>query len=150
MRTTTKNFIEDLLRDYPKIPAYIRRKNEEIMYPYIEPDENVGGGQGHGLNHSPVERIVLKIDDNEFISAFKRQAKAINKALDTCDDSFTEVIESFYFTERCNRTITALGEDYGYSPAYIYRERNRFFKEILKNLGLSYLAERDQILQDRN
>lgn len=149
MRKSTKAFIEDLLRDYPKIPSYIKHRKEEIMYPYQPQDENVGGGQAHGLNNSPVERIVIKIDDSEFINAFKRQAQAINKALDNCDAAFLHIIEDYYFNDNCNRTLTGLGVEYGFSKTDLYREREKFFWDVLKNLGLKYIAERDQMLNKK-
>ncbi|TPR12428.1 hypothetical protein [Apilactobacillus timberlakei] len=150
MQRSTINFIEELLRDYPKIPEYIERKKQDIKYPFnANRDDNVGGGQGHSNNTSPTERIVLKIDDCDFINAFQRQEAAIDKSLAKCDPSFISVIKEYYFDEYNAKTLPAVAANHGYSNPGIYRERKKFFKDVMRNLGLHHYIERDEIIADK-
>lgn len=149
MRKNTKNFVEDLITDYPKIPRYIEMKKQSIKYPVSKNrDENVGGGKSNIIT-IPNEQYIIKIDDCEFISHFEHQFTAIYDALDKFDKDFNEVIEEFYFNENNTKTLAALGFEHGYSTKAIYAERNKLFNAILKNLNLEHLAERDAIVEER-
>ena len=45
MKTRTKRIIEEYLREYPETNRYIKERTLQIIYPYRETDENVGGGK---------------------------------------------------------------------------------------------------------
>ena len=47
MRTSTFNYIKDILADFYKTDEYIRQREEELRHPYQEADLNAGiRGQG--------------------------------------------------------------------------------------------------------
>ncbi|MCT3278852.1 transcriptional regulator, partial [Lactiplantibacillus pentosus] len=45
MKRTTIRKVEDILRDYPKIDKYIEKREQELRYPTVPRDDNVGGGK---------------------------------------------------------------------------------------------------------
>ncbi|UQS85850.1 hypothetical protein MOO46_07875 (plasmid) [Apilactobacillus apisilvae] len=151
MQKDTRNFVEGLLRDYPRIPRYIHRKEQEIKYPFrAYRDDNVGGGQGHSNNDSPTERIVFNIAGCDVIEGFKKQRNAISKALKKSDPVFVKVVERYYFDEYNTLSISAIGVEYGYSSRTLYNERNKLFENILIHLGWNHVIERDAILNEKS
>ncbi|MGO2787646.1 MAG: transcriptional regulator, partial [Enterococcus faecalis] len=50
MRTSTFNYIKDILGDYYKTDDYIRQREEELRYPFRESDLNSGIKGSHGNN----------------------------------------------------------------------------------------------------
>ncbi|MCL0319413.1 hypothetical protein [Apilactobacillus xinyiensis] len=145
MNKNTANFIEDLLRDYPHIPRYIARKKQEIKYPYRpNRDDNVGGGSFHGGKDARAELILLKIEDSNFISQFLAQKDAIEDALLKCEPAFLEVVKEYYFDNYNTHSFRKIGMDHGYANNSLYKQRAKLLKNIMKNLGMHHVIERDE------
>lgn len=60
MRTSTFNYIKDILADFYKTDEYIRQREEELRHPYQEADLNAGI-RGQGLHSVVTERMAITI-----------------------------------------------------------------------------------------
>ncbi|KLD58813.1 transcriptional regulator, partial [Lactiplantibacillus plantarum] len=61
MKRTTIRKVEDILRDYPKIDKYIEKREQELRYPTVPRDDNVGGGKALMRRSSSIVIIVLSV-----------------------------------------------------------------------------------------
>lgn len=139
MRRSTRRMVEDWLRDYPHITEYIHQREQELKYPVREDDDNIGGGKGNKISR-PEEQYVLTKDQDARLSALEKQQKAIDDALDYVEDGLQTVIAEYYFVDHPKQNLLALGAKEGYAQHGLYSKLNSFYADILKNLGLGWMA----------
>ena len=136
MRRSTFNFIEDMLRDYPHYNEYIRECEEEIRHPYVEPDENIGGGRSAGKQERLTETIV-RIDEDRRIRQMKRQQRAIAKCLDRSNsDIVRQMCKELYFMNKRRLTLDGVAYKLNISRRTLIRRREDFFIDLAKELGM--------------
>lgn len=126
MKRSTFRKMEDVLRDYPLLNRKIESVEEEIRYPYREPDDNVGGGKAQYKKTQPELGTLILLEDDERIKSFKMQRQAVDECLDeACDDAKT-IIRELYFVKHPKYTIDGLVTNHliavSHSPAYNLRQ----------------------------
>ncbi|MCP1250099.1 hypothetical protein, partial [Gluconobacter oxydans] len=82
MKRTTIRKVEDILRDYPKIDKYIKKREQELRYPTIPRDDNVGGGKAQYKYPETTLNMIITIDEDRRINALKHQREVIDDCLD--------------------------------------------------------------------
>lgn len=138
MRRSTFNFIEDMLRDYPHYNEYIKECEEEIRHPYVEPDENIGGGRSAGKQERLTETIV-RIDEDRRIQQFRKQQRAISKSLDKSNSQITKMMcEELYFKDNPLLRLEGVAQKLHVSVSTLKRRRLDLFVDICKKLGIKY------------
>ncbi|MCL0330592.1 hypothetical protein [Apilactobacillus xinyiensis] len=133
--------LERMLFDYPELEHHLKNRIEELKYPVVEKDDNVGGGKSNKVSN-PIESFVITIDEDKVIHGFRKQQIAIQEALGKLDLGMNKTIKRYYFdNEANNRSARSIAKEYGYSKSEYYRQRDFFYKRILDNLGLPHLAK---------
>lgn len=131
--------VDKMLFDYPKIDDYVKERRESLEHPYIEPDENVGGGKGNKIS-KPIENIIISIDDDKILHGLVKQKNATYLALQKLNPEFLPVIERYYFYNQARfTTMDALIKKFNLPRMSFYRALNGLRHDILNNLSLSYL-----------
>lgn len=141
MRTSTKRMLEDILRDYPELPKYIKLREEELHHPTPEKDDNIGGGRALNKISNPVERLVLTIDDDRRLNWLKQEQMAIDDCLDESGEITTEIIDKLYFHNYNNATIRTLVNEGDVPVSYTkgYQLLNDFLFKLAKKLNIDVL-----------
>lgn len=136
MRRSTFNYIEDMLRDYPHYNEYIKECEEEIRHPYVESDENIGGGRSAGKQEHLTETIV-RIDEDKRIRQMKRQQRAISRCLDRANsDIVYQMCKELYFMNKRRFTLEGVAYKLNVSRRTLIRRREDFFSDLAKELGM--------------
>ncbi|TPR40423.1 hypothetical protein [Apilactobacillus micheneri] len=144
MQRHVRKMVEKMLFDYPKIDEYVKQRIEEIKNPFDEfKDENVGGGKSNKTTLA-VENLVISIDEDKALKALKRQKHAITNSITKLSPDVFTVFKKYYFDGQVrNRTLVSLANQYHLSKSVIYRERDLFFADILKQLNLYYYVQKN-------
>lgn len=136
MRRSTFNYIEDMLRDYPHYNEYIKECEEEIRHPYVESDENIGGGRSAGKQEHLTETIV-RIDEDKRIRQMKRQQRAVANCLDRYNsDIVYQMCKELYFVNKRRLTLDGVAYKLNVSRRTLIRRREDFFIDLAKELGM--------------
>ncbi|TPR41257.1 hypothetical protein DY123_07135 [Apilactobacillus micheneri] len=143
MQRHVKNLVEKMLFDYPKIDGYINKRRNEIKNPFVEDrDENVGGGKSNKITKA-IENYVITVDEDKTLQSLKQQKESINEALTVLNPDISMVFKRYYFNNEARyKTLQGLATEYHVSKSLLYKERDMFFKDILKSMDLYYLCKR--------
>ena len=137
MRAGTFKYIEQLLRDYPDMGAYIAKREEELIYPCeTELDQNIGGGRSSFIS-KPTERMAITMVEDKRLRELARCKQAIDKLIDEVDPITAGVIQMFYFAKPRLKTWDGIALDSGLSERQCRRFRDRFFNLVADELGLT-------------
>ncbi|AIM25017.1 transcriptional regulator, RinA family [Melissococcus plutonius] len=137
MRTSTFNYIKDILADYYKTDEYIKKREEELRYPYKESDLN-RDIQGKGTVSAPTERLMITIEQDKRLAQLERNKKVIDDTLDNSCKDTQIIIKELYMKKRQQYTLEGLVQNQLIfcSKRTAQRLRTNFFKEIASELGL--------------
>nr|WP_247652415.1 transcriptional regulator [Lactiplantibacillus pentosus] len=138
VKRTTIRKVEDILRDYPKIDKYIEKREQELRYPTVPRDDNVGGGKAQYKYGSQTLDTLITIDEDRRINALKRQRNVIDDCLDDAGKDTGVIINELYFCKRPQYTIDGLITSHliNVSRRNAFRLKNSFIKECAKGFGL--------------
>lgn len=133
LRDGTYKSIESILRTYRQYPDWISNRTQEIMYPVVEIDENVGGGRSSQVSN-PTEKIVSNLIMDKRLSELYREYNAVNYAFDSCvNDNVKRIIELYYIKRTHN--WKGIAELTNYSEKQCQRLRDKFVKSVADYLG---------------
>lgn len=139
MKKLTDGIINQMLFDYPKIDEYVERRREEIEHPWIEQDENVGGGKSNKISN-PIESMIITIDEDRIIRRLVEQKNAIYTACTHLKPEYLSVIRRYYFYNQASfKTINTIIKELDVPKASFYRAFAAFKHEIMSNLELEFL-----------
>ncbi|MCP9358696.1 DUF722 domain-containing protein, partial [Liquorilactobacillus satsumensis] len=117
---------------------HIEKREMELRYPVKPTDENIGGGRAENKRSEVVEHMVITIDEDEALNAFKHQRDVIDDCLEECGRDTEVIITELYFKKHPQFTLNGLVENHlvlvGYNKAY--QLRNSFVEKVAKGLGL--------------
>ncbi len=134
LRTSTINYIRDILKDYTKTDLYIKKREEELRYPHKDSDDNAGI-KGNGTSN-PTERMMITISEDRRLSNLERNRNVIDNCLNLSDDTTKRIINELYLKTNPTLTLTGLAEKLHISKNTAYRLRNSFFESIAEELGI--------------
>lgn len=123
------------MRDYPYLDKYIKEREDELMYPVQEPDDNIGGGKGSKIS-KPQEQMIITLDEDKRLNALRRQQRVIDDCLDDSDDITKTIARELYFKDHPTYTMTGLSKKLHYSTARLYRIQNKFLNKVAKKLNI--------------
>ena len=135
MRTSTFNYIKDILGDYYKTDDYIRQRELELRHPYKETDVN-GDIQGKGTNSATTERLAITIATDRRLWNLERNRNIIQSCLAESDEQTQVIIEELYLKNRPPLTLLGVSQQLFISKNTAYRLRNAFFERVAEELGL--------------
>lgn len=133
--------LEELLRDYPKLPQYIKEREEEIEHPVIDNDENVGGGRAENKPKDPVGNTVITMTDDRSLQQLKREYRIISKCLDESGTITVRLIQELYFDNYAKRTVPELCDQHivPVGTTRAYELRNEFLNKLARKLNVDVL-----------
>ncbi|VDG31395.1 hypothetical protein [Lactobacillus plantarum subsp. plantarum] [Lactiplantibacillus mudanjiangensis] len=138
VKRTTIRKVEDILRDYPKIDKYIEEREQELRYPSMPGDDNVGGGKAQYKYGNQTLDTLITIDEDRRINALKRQRAVIDDCLDDVGEDTEIIVNELYFRKRPRYTIDGLITNHliNVSHTKAFKLRNEFISDCAKGLGL--------------
>ncbi|GAY74331.1 transcriptional regulator [Lentilactobacillus kosonis] len=128
MRSGTYKHIEQILKDHPYIDRYIKEREDSISYPYVERDNNVGGGKAQFKNNEGTARVAITIATDKEIIFLKYTKRMVDECLEETDEDTLEIIQELYFKKRSTMTLTGLGRMLNLSRSQVARKRSDFLK----------------------
>lgn len=136
LKRGTFKHIEDILRDYPRIDSYLKQREEELLYPTKEQDDNIGGGKSSEIG-KPTEQKGITLAEDMRLRELRKQKDAIERTLNKADFLTCRVIESYYM---CKQPKTWESVSFEVSSGQISsrtlrRMRTEFFKNLAVELG---------------
>lgn len=137
MRNETKRLIKAMLKDYPHLKKKIARRNEELMHPYVERDENVGGGRAENKERNPTMQMIITLDDDRAIHTMQREHEVITRLLDAAGDTTATIIKQCYIDAPYHsiKQLVATGKVWC-SVTKAYKLRDQFFSDVAKELNI--------------
>lgn len=141
MRRKVQHLVEDILRDYPKFPRYIKEREQALLHPVPDQDDNVGGGRAENKRKDPTGQSAITIADDGMLLALKKEYKAIDDCLDESGEITVRIIQELYFKPRNGKRIVDLCDEriIPVSTTKAYELRNKFLENLAKKLHLDVL-----------
>lgn len=135
LRRSTFNLVRDILRDYPKLDAYIAKRKEEIEFPYKPSDVNADI-RGNQQTDNMTNRLI-KIEQDKRLIGLERQKLVIELNINQADERTSTIIEELYFKARPKYTPKGLADEVLHiDESYLHKLRNDFFIQLATDLGL--------------
>ncbi len=135
MKTSTFNYIKEILADYLKTDEYIRRREEELRHPYQEAEQNIGSGKSN-IPSKPTERLAISISTDRRLTNLERNKAAIKRCLNESDSSTRKIVNECYIKKNPTLTIIGVAQQLYISKSEAYKLRNIFFQKLADELGL--------------
>lgn len=131
MKNGVVKHIEEILQDYPRLPAYIQERREELLTPYYPGrDENVGGGKiEFKYDESTANRAIDLVTDRE-LKGLEKTRQAIAYCLERADDETIAVIHELYFKAQPKPSLQAVSMRLNISRPVVGRKRQLFFLKL--------------------
>lgn len=137
MRKSTINYLESELRDYPNYERHVRQLRDEILNPWIETDENIGGGKSN-LPSSTVERGVTRLTTDKRLLQLDRMMNAIKKVYNESTEAQQEFIQLYYFQKQRKYTVLGIADNLCISKTVLYEYKKDVLKRLADELGMMY------------
>lgn len=132
IKRTTREHIKDYLYNYEWLEEEIKLIRESIITPYIETDNNIGGGQSN-IPASPDETKAIKLADNIRLTQLERMKWAIDDVYKQMDDT-GKMFMKLYYKENY-LTIDGVAMEIGVSPRTAKRLNTKIIIEIAERVG---------------
>lgn len=141
MRRSIRHVLEDVLRDYPKLSQYIKKREEELENPTMDDDENVGGGRALNKHSDPVGNIAITINDDRRIRQLKLERLAIDECLDEAGTITVQLIQKLYFDNYAKQTVPELCDQHiiPVGTTRAYELRNEFLENLAQKLDIDVM-----------
>lgn len=135
MNNGTFKFIEQTLIDFNEIDDYVENRIEELKYPVVHTDENIGGGKSNIMT-KPTERLAITLADDLMLSNLRNTKQVVESVLDELEPKPRQVIELYYIDKPRTLTWAGVALETNFTERHCRRIRNGVFKEIAKRLGM--------------
>lgn len=136
MRKSSKRYIKNLLRDYPNLDKYIKEREEELRHPYMESDENVGGGKAQFKQSEKEFHILVTIEQDRRLSALEKEKQVIQSTFESAGVITQKIIMDVYFKQRCSLACLVDEKQIPLAQAQAYRLESEFIQEVGDKLGV--------------
>ena len=132
MRKCTKNYLENILRMYPRYNEMIKIKERALLNPSKQRDQNTGGGRS-GIVGKPTEKLAISVLTDREIVVIVNHKRAVEKALNGMDDITHGIVVAHYFNQT---KIEVIAGDLGTTPHVCNKLRNKYLNALSIELGL--------------
>lgn len=136
LKRGTFKHIEDILRDYPRIDSYLKQREEELLHPTKEQNDNIGGGKSSEIG-KPTEQKGITLAEDMRLKELRKQKEAIEYVFSTCDVITCNAIKSYYMSPM-KKTWEIVSYELSSGQLSIQtlkRSRLAFFEKLAKELG---------------
>lgn len=136
-----KALIESYLEDYPNYYDYVEQREWELANPVAQLDENVGGGKAKYNYDNPVDRLLMKIEDDKYLKSIGRIHDGIRVCYEEADPIVQTICNELYFTKPKVRKYRNINElvDSGaihVSSSVAYSKWDGFISECMVQLDM--------------
>lgn len=136
-----KAYIISLLVDYPDYEKHVERRNFELRHPIGEIDENVGGGRAQFKQNDTVDRMLIRIDEDNYLNALRHEHYIIRACFEDADEDVQKICQELYFKKSKNKKYQTIADMCNagallLSKTVAYDKFDEFMREIAKQLGL--------------
>lgn len=135
MRNSTKKYLEDELFSYPKMDQYINSLREEIINPWRETDENIGGGKSNIIS-STVEVKAIRLVNDKRLNRMREVKQAIETIYRESSIEEKDLLEIYYFKSPRTLTIDGVAQELSVSRRTVFRLRSRLLNRFADELGI--------------
>jgi len=137
LRTSTFNYIKDILADYYKTDEYIKQREDELRYPHRESDLN-GDIKGTKASYDNQVNLMITIEQDRRLASLERNKRIVSNLLSETDEETATIIEELYLKKRPRYTLQGLidSELIFCSRRTASNLRTKFFEEMAKELNL--------------
>lgn len=137
LRTSTFNYIKDILADYYKTDEYIKQREDELRYPHRESDLN-GDIKGTKASYDNQVNLMITIEQDKRLTNLERNKRVISQALEEADEDTKTIIEELYMKKYPQYTLVGLVQQKKIfvSKTRAYELRNIFFQSIADELRI--------------
>lgn len=137
MRTSTFNYIKDILADYYKTDEYIKQREIELRHPYRDRDLN-SDIKGNRASYNTADTMLITIEQDKRLAQLERNKRVISNLLDDADEDTKVIIEELYMRRWPKYTMQGL-VDNGLiycSRRKAFELQKKFFKQVAIELNL--------------
>ena len=134
MRRCTRNYLEGILKLYPKYVEMINEKEASLLNPdefYI--DQNTGGGGRSSIVGRPTEQKAVVILSNKDLEIIKGHKRAIETTLYESDDITKGIIKAHYFNDT---KLDSIAQDLETTTDFCNKLRRRYLNTLATELRL--------------
>lgn len=135
MRTATKRYVEQLLRDYPDLDKYIKKHKEELRYPIKDYDKNVSISKNNKIAR-PEENLVITLDEDKRLRALQRQKEIIGQCIANSGEVTQIIVQELYFKKHPKYTTEGLAIKLKYAKTYMYKLKLKLIERVASALGI--------------
>lgn len=130
-----------MLVDYPNYEEHVEHRRFELCHPVGEIDDNVGGGKAQFKQNDVVDRMLIRIDEDEYLNALRREHFAIRVCFEDADEDVQKICKELYFKKQRNRTYHTIadmcnGGVLHISQTVAYDKFDDFMHDLAQQLGL--------------
>ena len=136
MDSGTFKQIEIILQEYPRYEDYIKRREEELLNPYVPQDTNQGGGKANRTSDTTAIKAITLADDR-ILQRIKFQHQAVKRTYESADEITQDIIEEYYFKQPRTKTWDGIALQVNSSKRTCFRIRKAFFSKLADELGLA-------------
>jgi RinA family phage transcriptional activator len=133
LRKTTFKKCEAEWYDYHKTLHEINLLREEIMNPFQEQDENIGGGRSTTIS-SPTERIATRLVTNKQLNYLTEVADAIERVYNALPDDYKKLVRLRYWSNK-NLMWDGIEDQLHISKRQAMRWRDEIIQATVEVLG---------------
>lgn len=134
MERAKYNYLIQIIKDYPKTPQYIHDREDEILHPWREQDENIGGGRPSPSNGQ--ERLLIRLSDDRRLHAIQQQYDAVTRCLAGTDSDTVTIISELYLKAHPTLTVDGVADKLHEGLTTIKRKRSAFIETLADELGV--------------
>ena len=136
MDSGTFKQIEIILQEYPKYEGYIKRREEELLNPYMPQDTNQGGGKSNRTSDTTAVKA-LTLADDRILQRLRFQYEAVKRTYEQADEITQEIIREYYFKQPRTKTWDGIALQVHTSKRSCFRIRKAFFSKLADELGFA-------------
>lgn len=136
-----KAYIYSLLVDYPNYEEHVERRNWELRHPVGEIDENVGGGKAQFKQNDVVDRMLIRIDEDDYLNSLRREHYSIRVVFDDSDEIVQTICKELFFKKARYRQYHTIADLCNAGVIHIsktvaYDKFDEFLHEVAQQLGM--------------
>lgn len=134
MEREVYNHIVRILKDYPDIDRYVKDREQELMHPYHDSDNNAGVARSSGVVN-PSEVMAITIATDRRLSNLERNKRIVSECLDNADPLTRQIITELYIKKHTTLTPQGVAELTHLSLSQVHRRKNGFLNQLREKIG---------------
>lgn len=135
MNKQLMNYLESELMAFPHIDKRIKEVEQELLNPWQEQDENIGGGRSNN-NVSQTEVKATRLVTDKRLAKLYEMKRAIQKVYDECNAVDKRLIDEYFFTKPRQLTMSGVAQKVCVSRATAYRMKRYIIHRLAEELGM--------------